>query len=589
MQTVQTDVLVVGGGGAGLRAAIAVAESDPRLRVALVSKVVPMRSHTVAAEGGSAGVIRTDDSLDNHFDDTVSGGDWLCDQDVVEYFVAHCTEEMTQLEHWGCPWSRKDDGHINVRFFGGMKVQRTWFAADKSGFHMLHTLFQTSLKYPSIKRYDEFFCADLIVEDGRVQGAIAIDIASGEFYLFECKAVIICTGGAGRVYGQNTNAGIVTGDGMGIAYRHGVPLRDMEFMQWHPTALPGTGILITEGCRGEGAILTNKDGYRYLQDYGLGPPDPWPRPKAMELGPRDRLSQAFWHEEQKGRTVDTPLGSAVWLDLRHLGAATIHERLPLITEVAKTFAGVDPVVAPIPVRPAVHYTMGGILCNGHTETPLKGLYTAGECSSVGIHGANRLGSNSLAEIVVFGKVAGERAAQYAKAASAAKSEALRRQAEAVEKQLLGLLGKDKGERVATIRDEMHEAMETGVGIFRKADSMQTACAKLAQLRDRYRRGLKLDDRNRVFNTEWLTAIELGFTLEIAEVLAQSALNRKESRGAHTRLDEFKERDDANYLKHTLAYRTGDGPPRLEYAPVTITKSPPKTRVYGGEGKKAVMT
>jgi fumarate reductase flavoprotein subunit len=279
----------------------------------------------------------------------------------------------------------------------------------------------------------------------------------------------------------------------------------------------------------------------------------------------------------------------VWLDLRHLGAAKIHERLPLITEVAKTFAGVDPVVAPIPVRPAVHYTMGGILCNGQTETPLKGLYAAGECSSVGIHGANRLGSNSLPEIVVFGRVAGERAAQYAKAAPASKGEAARRQANAVEARLVALLGRDKGERVATIRDEMHEAMETGIGIFRKAGGMQAACAKLALLRDHYRRGLKLDDRNRAFNTEWLSAIELGFTLEIAEVIAQSALNRKESRGSHTRLDEFKERDDAKYLKHTLAYRTGDGPPRLEYAPVIITKSPPRTRVYGGEGKKAVMT
>jgi fumarate reductase flavoprotein subunit len=589
MQSVQTDVVVVGGGGAGLRAAIAAAKSDPRLRIALVSKVVPMRSHTVAAEGGGAAVVRSDDSLDNHFDDTVGGGDWLCDQDVVEYFVAHCTEELTQLEHWGCPWSRKDDGNVNVRFFGGMKVNRTWFAADKTGFHMLHTLFQTSLKYPSIKRYDEFFCADLVVEDGRVQGVIAIEIATGEFTLFECKAAIICTGGAGRAYGQNTNAGIVTGDGMGIAFRHGVPLRDMEFMQWHPTALPGTGILITEACRGEGAILTNKDGYRYLQDYGLGPPDPWPRVKAMELGPRDRLSQAFWHEEQKGRTVATPLGHVVWLDLRHLGAKTIHERLPLITEAAKTFVGVDPVVAPIPVRPAVHYTMGGILCNGHTETPLKGLYAAGECSSVGIHGANRLGSNSLVEIVVFGKVAGERAAQYVKAVPAGKTEAARRQADAVEARLVALLGLNKGERVATIRDEMHDAMETGVGIFRKAEGMQAACAKLALLRDRYARGLKLDDRNRAFNTEWLSAIELGFTLEIAEAMAQSALHRKESRGAHMRLDEFKDRDDAKYLKHTLAYRTGDGPPRIEYAPVTITKSAPRTRVYGGEGKKAVMT
>jgi fumarate reductase flavoprotein subunit len=250
-------------------------------------------------------VVREDDSLALHFEDTVSGGDWLCDQDVVDYFVAHCVDELVQLEHWGCPWSRKPDGDVNVRFFGGMKVQRTWFAADRSGFHILHTLFQTSLKYPAIKRFDEYFCADLISLDGAIRGVLAIEIATGEMVLFECGAVVLATGGAGRVYRQNTNAGTVTGDGMSLAYRHGVALRDMEFMQWHPTALPGTGILITEGCRGEGGILVNKDGYRYLQDYGLGPLDPWPRVKAMELGPRDRLSQAFWHEQKKGRTIET--------------------------------------------------------------------------------------------------------------------------------------------------------------------------------------------------------------------------------------------------------------------------------------------
>jgi len=589
MQVVRTDVVVVGGGGAGLRAAIAATESDPRLNVALVSKVVPMRSHTVAAEGGSAGVVRPDDSLDNHFDDTVSGGDWLCDQDAVDYFVAHCTEEMVQLEHWGCPWSRKEDGHINVRFFGGMKVQRTWFAADKSGFHILHTLFQTSLKYPRITRFDEFFCADLIVEDGRVRGVLAIEIATGELFLFECKAAIFCTGGAGRVYRQNTNAGIVTGDGMGIAYRHGVPLRDMEFMQYHPTCLPGTGILITEACRGEGAILTNKDGYRYLQDYGLGPPEPFPRAKAMELGPRDRLSQAFWYEEQKGRTVATPQGAAVNLDLRHLGAKKIHERLPLITEVAHTFMGIDAVTAPIPVRPAIHYTMGGILCNPKTETPLPGLYAAGEASSVGIHGANRLGSNSLAELLVFGRVAGERAAAYARSAPAASGDSVRKQAEAAGARLVGLLKGGGGERVAVLRKEMGEAMETGVGIYRTGEGIKIACEKLAELRQRYRRGVKLDDASRIFNTEWMSAIELGFTLEVAEAIAHSALNRKESRGAHQRLDEYRERDDVNFLSHSLACFAGDGAPRIEYQPVVITKSQPRKRVYGGEGKQAVLT
>src|SRR5262252_1914816 len=492
MQVVRTDVVVVGGGGAGLRAAIAATESDPGISVGLVSKVVPMRSHTVAAEGGSAGVVRTDDTLDNHFDDTVSGGDWLCDQDAVEYFVAHCAEEMVQLEHWGCPWSRREDGHINVRFFGGMKVQRTWFAADKTGFHILHTLFQTSHKYPGITRFDEFFCADLIVEDGRVRGVLAIEIATGELFLFECKAAIFCTGGAGRVYRQNTNAGIVTGDGMGIAYRHGVPLRDMEFMQWHPTCLPGTGILITEACRGEGAILTNKDGYRYLQDYGLGPPEPFPRAKAMELGPRDRLSQAFWHEDQKGRTIATPQGAAVNLDLRHLGAKKIHERLPLITEVAKTFMGVDAVTAPIPVRPAIHYTMGGIQCDKATATPLSGLYATGECSSVGIHGANRLGSNSLAELLVFGRVAGERAAAYAKAAPALNGDSVRKQAEASATRFLAYLKRGDGERVAVLRKAMSEAMEAGVGIYRTGEAIKIACDKLSEIKQRFRRGVKLD-------------------------------------------------------------------------------------------------
>jgi fumarate reductase flavoprotein subunit len=293
IETLETDVVIVGAGGAGLRAAIAIAESDPELRVALVSKVYPMRSHTVAAEGGAAAVTQPHDSLEAHFHDTVSGGDWLCEQDVVEFFVARAHDEMVQMEHWGCPWSRTPDGRANVRAFGGMKIERTWFAADKTGFHMLHTLFQTSMKFPSIRRLDEHFCIDLVVEDGRAQGVVAIDIASGRFDMVQARAVIIATGGAGRVFRENTNGGIVTGDGMALAYRHGVPLRDMEFVQYHPTCMPGTGLLFTEACRGEGGFLLNKDGYRYLQDYGLGPAGPKPRNKAMELGPRDRLSQAY--------------------------------------------------------------------------------------------------------------------------------------------------------------------------------------------------------------------------------------------------------------------------------------------------------
>ncbi len=472
-----------------------------------------------------------------------------------------------------------------------MKVQRTWFAADKSGFHMLHTLFQTSLRVPGISATTSSSSPTCWSRTAGWRVCWRSRSPAAPSFCFDCRAVILCTGGAGRVYSQNTNAGIVTGDGMGMAFRHGVALRDMEFVQYHPTALPGTGILITEGCRGEGGILTNRHGHRYLQDYGLGPPDPWPRAKAMELGPRDRLSQAFWHEERKGNTVATPQGTAVWLDLRHLGARKIHERLPLITEVARTFAGVDPVTQPIPVRPAVHYTMGGIHCNRWTETTLPGLYAAGECASVGIHGANRLGSNSLAEIVVFGKLAGERAAEFVRNAThpAPAAAALQQRADAGAAALLALLRCEHGERVATLRDALGASMESGVGIFRTEAGMQATCDTLAQLRARWRHGVRLDDHSRSFNTEWLSAIELGFMLEVAEAMAHAALARRESRGAHVRLDAWTTRDDARFLAHSMAYHGGDGPPAIHQAPVVITRSPPATRSYGGAGERAILT
>jgi fumarate reductase flavoprotein subunit len=586
---VEVDIAIVGAGGAGMRAAIAAAEADRGVTIALISKVYPMRSHTVAAEGGSAGVVQAHDSFEQHFNDTVAGGDWLCDQDVVEYFVAHCTEEMVQLEHWGCPWSRKADGHVNVRAFGGMKIERTWFAADKTGFHILHTLFQTSIKYPSIRRLDEYFCVDLIIEDGRCQGVVAIEIATGEFALVAAKAVILATGGAGRVFLQNTNGGIVTGDGMALAYRHGVPLRDMEFVQYHPTCMPGTGLLFTEGCRGEGGILTNRHGYRYLQDYGLGPPDPWPRNKAMELGPRDRISQAFWHEERKGRTITTPHGEAVNLDLRRLGARKLRERLPQICELAERFLGIDPAERPIPVRPAVHYTMGGILVNIETASPLPGLFAAGECSSIGIHGANRLGSNSLAELSVFGKVAGTSAVAFARSVVATPTATLERQAQDVERRMLSLIVADGGfERPAVLRDEMAQSMEAGCGIYRLGADMQATCDTIATLKERHHR-LRLDDRSRIWNTEWLAAIELGYQLDVAEAIAHSAINRRESRGAHQRLDGFDTRDDTSFLKHTLVHYRAAGPPRVDYGPVTITRSPPGRRAYGAEAERIEHT
>ena len=585
VETFRADVAIVGAGGAGLRAAIAVAEADPALSVALVSKVYPMRSHTVAAEGGAAGVTRSDDSLEDHFNDTVHGGDWLCDQDVVEYFVAHCTEELVQLEHWGCPWSRREDGRVNVRAFGGMKIERTWFAADTTGFHMLHTLFQTSIKYPSIRRFDEHFCCELVVANGRCQGVVAIEVATGKFVLILAKAVIIATGGAGRVFRENTNGGIVTGDGMALAYRHGVPLRDMEFMQYHPTCMLGTGLLFTEACRGEGGFLLNKDGYRYLQDYGLGPAEPMPRNKAMELGPRDRLSQAFWHEQKKGRTITTPRGEAVHLDLRHLGRKKLHERLPLICELAMDHLGIDAAEAPIPVRPAVHYTMGGIKADIKTASPLPGLYAAGECASNGIHGANRLGSNSLVETIVFGKVAGEEAARYARQAGLDAQDALERQAESARERALSFFGPGRSERPSVLRREMALSMESGCGIYRTGTGMQETADKIAELRERYA-SASVSDRSTAWNTEWLLAIELGYLLEVAQAVVCSAIERKESRGAHQRIDGYERRDDANYLKHTLARSRGSASPRVEFEDVVITKSKPGTRAYGAAAEYA---
>jgi len=323
------DVLVVGGGGAGLRAAIAVAETHPRLRVAVISKVYPMRSHTVSAEGGAAAVIKAEDSLDAHAYDTISGGDWLCDQDAVEAFVQEAPEEMLRLEHWGCPWNREPDGHIAVRPFGGMKIERTWFAADKTGFHLLHSLFQTTLKYDAIQRYDEFFVTKLLVDEGRCQGVVAIELSTGQIRAITAKAVILCTGGCGKVFPFTTNANIKNGDGMALAYRAGAPLKDMEFVQYHPTGLPFTGILITEAARAEGGWLLNKDGYRYLQDYDLGTPTPKPVLRSMELGPRDRLSQCFVKEQEKGRTFEGPYGHYVHLDIRHLGEKLIDKKITL--------------------------------------------------------------------------------------------------------------------------------------------------------------------------------------------------------------------------------------------------------------------
>ncbi|MFI5402100.1 MAG: fumarate reductase (quinol) flavoprotein subunit [Planctomycetota bacterium] len=577
------DVLLVGGGGAGLRAAIAIAEEHPDASIAVVSKVYPMRSHTVSAEGGAAGVVKPNDSLDDHAYDTVSGGDWLADQDAVELFVKEAPKELVQLEHWGCPWNREPDGRIAVRPFGGMKIERTWFAADKTGFHMLHTLFQTSLKYKAVTRYDEWFVTKLLVESGRCVGVVALELATGRIEAIAAKAVVLCTGGAGKAFAFTTNANTNTGDGMSLAYRAGVPLKDMEFVQYHPTGLPGTGILITEASRGEGGYMLNKDGYRYLQDYDLGKPTAEPVFRSMELGPRDRLSQAFVKEEEKGRVLEGPYGTYVHLDIRHLGKKRIVEKLPMVRELCIKYSGIDPVTQMIPVRPVVHYWMGGVHTDIEGATPLQGLYAAGECACVSINGANRLGSNSLVELLVFGARAGRNAAVFARSQRPPDPLAIESQLQ-TERRRIAALSTGTGDRVATVRRELQQTMERGAGIYRHRAGLAAAAGKLAELRERAHR-MKLDDASKTFNTELPAAIELLSLLDCAETVVHSALAREESRGSHQRTD-FAKRDDARYLAHSLAHCRDGEAPRIDYLPVTITRWPPGKRVYGQQEKKA---
>jgi fumarate reductase flavoprotein subunit len=577
--TAAHDVLLVGGGLAGLRAAIAIAESNPGLDVAVVSKVYPMRSHSVSAEGGAAGVMADDDSIEEHIYDTISGSDWLGDQDAIEAFVNEAPRELLQLEHWGCPWSRQDDGRIAVRAFGGMKKKRTWFAADKTGFHMLHALFQTSLKYGAVKRYDESFVTRLLVDDGRVHGVVAIDLATGKIQAVTAKAVVLATGGCGKVFPFTTNANICTGDGMALAYRAGAPLKDMEFIQYHPTGLPFTGILITEATRAEGGWLLNKDGYRYLQDYDLGTPTDTPTLRSMELGPRDRLSQAFVHEVEKGRTTDSPWGPVVYLDLRHLGEKLIEAKLPMVRELCLQYERIDPVTELIPVRPVVHYMMGGVHTDIDGKAGLDGLYAAGETACVSINGANRLGSNSLPECLVFGARAGRAAAEYAAGASAAPAVIEAQVADEV-RRLEELMARDTRleDGTARLRDELQATMEDAAGIYRTGPSMEKGVDTFNALRERVD-AIGIRDTSRSFNTELVGALELANLVDIGECILRSGLAREESRGAHQRTD-FTARDDERFLAHHTVRRDDDGTARLEQLPVTITRWPPGERVYG---------
>ncbi len=551
------DVLIVGAGLAGMRAAIAV---PPELDVAVISKVHPVRSHSVAAEGGINAAIREDDSWEAHAFDTIKGGDYLGDQDAIEIMCREGPKDVLDLDKMGALFSRDERGRIAQRPFGGADFPRTCYAADKTGHALVHLLYEQLLKRKAFV-YEEWYVTSLIVEDSACKGVIAWDLITGGLQQIRAKSVVLATGGYGRVYSISTNALINTGDGMSIAYRAGIPLMDMEFVQFHPTTLKETGILLSEAARGEGGYLLNSNGERFMNRYA---------PKKMELASRDVVSRAEYQEIEEGRGIS----GCVLLDIRHLGRAKIMERIPQIRELAITFAGVDPVKDPVPIRPGVHYSMGGIRTNEWGETGLEGLYAAGESACVSIHGANRLGGNALLETIVFGKRSGLKASERAR--SIRSLDVSSKSIKAEEDRIAEIMNRTNGEKVPVLKEEIGQIMSEGVGISRKREGTERAKEKVKKIKERYR-DVYIQDKNRVFNTELVFCLELGSIIELAEIIIESALAREESRGAHYRLD-FPLRDDVRWLKHTLAYK-GETAPRLDYADVRVTKYPPAERKY----------
>jgi succinate dehydrogenase / fumarate reductase flavoprotein subunit len=561
------DVIVVGGGLAGLRAAI---EASKHADTAIISRVHPLRSHTGAAQGGINAALGNveasrDDNWEKHAYDTIKGSDFLADQDAVEVMTKEAPERIIEMEHWGCPFSRTEDGKIAQRPFGGAGYPRTCYAADKTGHYLLVTAYEQALKR-RIKVYEEWFAVSLIANRGAITGLVALDILTGALEVFKAKAVILATGGAGWIYGKSTNSMINTGSGMAMAYRAGVALKDMEFVQFHPTTLYPTCILMTEGARGEGGYLVNSQGERFMQRYAS---------KVMELAPRDIVSRSIQKEIDEGRGVKDLY---VHLDVRHLGKQKILSRLPGIRDISIDFAGIDPIEKPIPVQPAQHYTMGGVDCNPKCETSVKGLYAAGECACISVHGANRLGGNSLLDTVVFGKKAGEQAGMHVKGITEGEmNEPLIQDAFKAEKERIQCLFHGNGdEDPSDIREEMRNLMVEKAFIFRSREGLEEAKAKLKQLRGRLAHSRPII-RQDIYNLDLIRAIELGEMLELSEVIVTSAISREESRGSHVRLD-FPKRDDTRFLKHTRAYRTADGP-RIEFSPVTITRYQPEERKY----------
>ena len=564
------DVVILGAGLAGLRAAVEISRRlEGRVDIGIVSKVQLMRAHSVCAEGGTAAVLREDlgDSRELHAWDTVKGSDFLADQDVVRTFVDTIPKEIDQLDHWGVPWTRDADGYISQRAFGGHSYPRATLAADKTGFFEMQTLYDQLQRYRSFTRYDEFFVTDILVNDGAFAGLVGLDTGTGETVAIRGKALLIASGGGGCLYGFTTYSQTVTGDGMAMAYRAGLPLEDMEFLQFHPTGLVPSGILMTEACRGEGGYLRNNTGERFMENYA---------PRLMELAPRDMVSRAETEEILAGRGFRSPAwGDYLELDLTHLGAERINTRLPLIREVTIKFLGLDPIEKPIPIRPVAHYSMGGIETDITGQTRVAGIWAAGEAACVSLHGANRLGSNSTAECLVWGGIAGGEIAGALPGMAAAAAVPADRAA-AAEGHVRQVLGREGDENLYELRRQLRETMDSKVGVFRNGDDLATALQQVREIRERAQRA-PVVDQSRVYNSNLVHALELDNLLDLAEVTVAGALAREESRGAHARRD-FPARDDETWLRHTLAFHTPDGP-RFDHKPVTIDMWKPVERKY----------
>jgi succinate dehydrogenase / fumarate reductase flavoprotein subunit len=555
------DVLVVGAGCAGMRAAIEA--FDAGADVAVISKLHPTRSHSGAAEGGINAALGNagEDDAEKHAYDTVKGSDYLGDQDAIEILCREAPADIYELEHWGAFFSRREDGTLAQRPFGAAGSPRTVYAADITGHVLIQVLYE-QLCRREIQVYDEYFAWQLVINDERSQGVICWDLLNGGLKTIGGKTVVLATGGAGRQYRATTNAYACTGDGMAMALRAGLPLKDMEMMQFHPTTLFPSGVLITEGCRGEGAYLINKDGERFMKRYA---------PNAMELASRDVVSRSEQTEIDEGHGVN----GSLFLDMRHLGADRIIERLPGSRELAMTFVGVDPIYDPIPIRPGAHYHMGGIETDNDGGTELTGLYAAGETACVSVHGANRLGGNSLMETITFGRRSGRAAAEWALSHTTIEvPEAVERDAE---RELHELLERETGERPWSIRDELGASMLENFGVFRNEEGMVRQEELIQELRERYRNVL-VEDKGEIFNSDLTQAIELGNMLDTAWTMVQAGIARKESRGAHSRPHDYPNRDDENFLKHSIS-RWVDGAPQLSYSPVRMTKWQPEERKY----------